>query len=49
MAEAAEQAVAKAGTDPADWLPVYLTTVKSNRRLVEPSLQIQPAESMHAM
>lgn len=49
MAEAAEQAVAKAGSDPADWLPVYLNTVKSNRRLVEPSLPIRPAESMHAM
>jgi len=31
MAEIAEQAVAQAGPDPANWLPVYLDAVRQGR------------------
>lgn len=37
MAEAAEQAVAHAGPHPADWLPVYLNTVKQSRLAIHTS------------
>jgi len=33
MAEVAEEAMAKAGPDPKDWLPLYLSTVKKNRAM----------------
>ena len=33
MAEVAEEAMAKAGPDPKDWLPLYLSTVKNNRAM----------------
>ena len=34
MAEAAEHAVAQAGANPANWLPVYLNTVKQSRQAI---------------